>query len=79
MGDIAEASCIEIQEAAYAASMDSMMAPLPAPLTGTPDRDFALEMSQHHQVRTFKDTKIFRVVLWEAVEIIYTHSIAQTV
>ena len=27
-----------------------MMAPMPAPLTGNPDRDFALEMSKHHQV-----------------------------
>ncbi|CAK0765242.1 hypothetical protein CVIRNUC_003239 [Coccomyxa viridis] len=36
-------------EAAYATSMDSMMAPMPAPLTGNPDRDFALEMSKHHQ------------------------------
>ncbi|CAK0759257.1 hypothetical protein CVIRNUC_002684 [Coccomyxa viridis] len=36
-------------EAAFANSMDSMMAPMPAPLTGNPDRDFALEMSKHHQ------------------------------
>ena len=54
LGDIAEASCIDIQEGAFATSMDSMMAPMPAPLTGNPDRDFALEMSKHHQVRTFK-------------------------
>ena len=46
-----EASCAILQEAAFANSMDSMMAPMPAPLTGNPDRDFALEMSQHHQVR----------------------------
>ena len=41
-----------LQEAAFVNSMSSMMAPMPAPLTGNPDRDFALEMSQHHQVTT---------------------------
>ncbi len=31
-------------------TMDAMMAPSGAPLNGNPDRDFAILMSQHHQV-----------------------------
>ena len=57
---------LKIQEAAYATSMDSMMAPMPKPLTGNPDRDFALEMSKHHQVQIFKKTEYSKLVLWEA-------------
>ena len=40
-----------VQESAMMSTMDSMMAPTGAPLSGDPDRDYAIMMSQHHQVR----------------------------
>ena len=40
-----------VQESAMMSTMVSMMAPTGAPLSGDPDRDYAIMMSQHHQVR----------------------------
>ncbi|CAL8461693.1 g1224 [Coccomyxa elongata] len=38
-----------MQESAMLSTMDAMMAPSGAPLSGNPDHDFAIMMSQHHQ------------------------------
>ncbi|KAK9904062.1 hypothetical protein WJX75_003584 [Coccomyxa subellipsoidea] len=49
MGTPTQAPALTPSESAMMSTMVSMMAPTGAPLSGDPDRDYAIMMSQHHQ------------------------------